>query len=214
MKTTHVLALATVAVMAAAASADYTGLLVEESTDAAADALGLAVVDVYATFDNAADEILTATALGVTTTDLNGFWQHPLGSDLAPLDSLIALDSTLAYDSFVTVGAASTSLIPGAFTVDVDSLAFNNVGLLNGTWASLPGNPDAFAGGDSRVLLARLTVNQGEDVSGMISVSWANGGPPSIEIPESFAYSTVPAPGALALLGLAAGLGRGRRRRA
>lgn len=213
MKSTTILSLSAIALISAAASADYTGLLVQESTDAGADALGLAVVDIYATFDNAGDEILTSTAIGVTTTDINGFWQHPMGTDLAPLDALIAIDNTLAYDSFVTVGAASTGMIPGAFTVDVDSAAFNNIGLLNGTWASLPGNPDAFAGGDSRVLLARLTVSQGEAVSGMISVSWANGGPPSIELPESFAFQTVPAPGALALLGLAVGCGRSRRRR-
>ncbi|MCA9289607.1 MAG: hypothetical protein KDA25_00670 [Phycisphaerales bacterium] len=218
MKRTLPALAATTAVLAVAmnASAGYTGLATEEMTNAESLGLGIAVIDLYATFSNPADSVLTMTSLGITTTDAAGFWQHPLGGVLAPMDALIPGTPALAYDSFVTAGTHTTIGAPSAFSVDVNASLFNTGGVLTGTWSAMPMSPFAVAGGDLRVLIARLSVTAGESISGTMLVNWKDGvtGAPGIGQPEFFQVATVPAPGAAALLGCAGAFGRRRRRRA
>ena len=121
-------------------------------------------------------------------------------------------------DSYLTIGdqlstpnSSETSASPGFLADNAD--AFGQ--LVNGssfTWENNGGyfdsNPGTGVFGTGPVVIAQLTVPAGADVTfgGTASFNNASGDLTS----QSFSYTTVPAPGALALLGLA-GLGRRRR---
>jgi MYXO-CTERM domain-containing protein len=65
----------------------------------------------------------------------------------------------------------------------------------------------------TRVLLMQLVVNTGDHVQGTIGLVWSGGALAGSQVASGLSFTTVPAPGALALLGLA-GLVGSRRRRA
>jgi MYXO-CTERM domain-containing protein len=76
-----------------------------------------------------------------------------------------------------------------------------------------PGAPQSQQDADGRVLMMQLTVNQGTDIKGQINLGWNDlvfGG--SGEEFVTFSTQTLPAPGAIALLGLAGLVGTRRRR--
>ena len=117
-------------------------------------------------------------------------------------------------DSYLTIGgqADDTSSSPGFLADNIDGSGQ----LVNGTsftWENNGGyfdsNPGtgAFDSG-SGILVAQLTVASGEDITFGGTASF-NGDGGALTF-ASFSVTTVPAPGALALLGLA-GLGRRRR---
>ena len=117
-------------------------------------------------------------------------------------------------DSYLTIGgqASDTSSSPGFLADNIDGSGQ----LVNGssfTWENNGGyfdsNPGtgAFDTG-SGILVAQLTVAAGEDITFGGTASF-NGDGGALTFAE-FSVTTVPAPGALALLGLA-GLGRRRR---
>jgi MYXO-CTERM domain-containing protein len=126
---------------------------------------------------------------------------------------------TMAGDSYLTIGGQGmeTSFSPG-FLEDngVGDPALGNYHVVRGssfTWANNGGYFDSNPGSGafdtgSGVLIAQLTVASGEDITftGTASFNNADG---NLSF-ANFAVTTVPAPGALALLGLA-GLGRRRR---
>ena len=147
---------------------DYTGLsfeLVEENTTAD----GFDTYRVYANFMDPAAQLVAVyglldTALTLTTT--GSFYQDPLGGPLATATNplLFSTFPDLAYDSWVTIGAADNS-----GTVDVIGVDFvpfeaggnltidDNVG---GTWYILPDlEPTAFPDADGRVLVGQFTTD-------------------------------------------------------
>ena len=121
-----------------------------------------------------------------------------MGSDINPV--FFAVDSTLAYDSWLTIGSESSSQEPVSSIGMTNAFAEFNAGngfVLNspagGSWyMSAPGsNPLAVAGEDGRVLLAQFTVADDEagepgDVSGTWNMQWRQGGTSSMENRELY----------------------------
>ncbi len=217
-------------VMGVSAHADYTGIQWAEVDQGQPE--GIRVYQVYATFDNPDDRLLgiigdANNPLSIFTDSPGGFHQTgaaQLGSDLAPAATFTAIFPELLYDSFVTIGLGAgydgentTGLTPGWF--DLVSPGFNstgNIGPAAEGWFN--GNPDNTQGapdGDGLVMIAQLSVNAGSasfiDGSSLV-VGWNDAGGNTVQTPDNF-FIPVPAPGALALLGLA-GLAGTRRRRA
>ncbi len=155
-----------------------------------------------------------------------GFWNWNAGEDTSlstgfPYDD----DPNAALaDTYLTIGLRSgsyadggdaASFIPGSAGVLADS------GILNGTgsitedfvYLALPDHEQSFPV-EGRVLVLSIATFQGEHASGSWNLQWVNteeggGGGGYVAGAE---WTTIPAPGALALLGLA-GLASGRRRR-
>lgn len=181
-------------VLTASVSADVVGLVTEKKTDPGVPE-GLSVCNVYVQVDDPADKLLSAGSSQISTDDPLGFWQHELGSDIAPLQALIdQVDATLAFDSFVTIGLKAAPEGGGANSTDPDwnTCAFNCLeappcdpgpeaepgvcgeavgGWFNSNPTNTQGDPD----GDLRVLIAQFTVNQGSTVTGLVTV-WINTG--------------------------------------
>ena len=123
--------------------------------------------------------------------------------------AFVALFPSIAYDSFVTIGLTDNAN-NALNNIGIDFTGFAAGGTLstdNGTWFVTPDDAQGNESG-GRVLLGRFTIDggalvgsislQGRDASGTV---WSADG-----------VTWVPAPGALALLGLA-GLAVRRRRK-
>ena len=173
---------------------------------------------VFLNFTSPADKLLAIngdvdggySALSYSGGELyNVLFAGVLGDDFGEYQNF----PTMVGDSYLTIGgqADDTHSSPGF-------LADNNDGfqLVNGssfTWENNGGYFDSDPGSGafdtgSGVLVAQLTVASGEDITfgGTASFNNAAGDLTSV----AFSVTTIPAPGALALLGLA-GLGRRRR---
>ena len=222
-----------VALLGSSAMAAITGVSIEAFvgdgwTDNGYDTGALSTYRLYANFDGMDDDgVLSAFGISGVPASANSwdgsFHNDPLGGLTAPLDLRGAGLWSNQWDTYVTIGkdtqaGDATSLSPG-FETETNGLASNwvseNVG-----WFVTPDDPQSIAvervdqNGDTvySVFLAQFTVaNSGDgndaDVYGTISVLARDG----IEY-QSYGYSTAtPAPGVLALLGLAGLAGRRRR---
>ena len=164
----------------------------------------------------------------------SGFYNNVLGGNLPASQELLTVDPNLEYDTFLTIGEA-----PGDFSqVDGPTAQFapdtgldmasagpnimsgpgvsggqgDGLGALFITPADEAGIPDD----DGRVLIGRFTVQAGEHVSAGFNVDWNDFQGVGLGDGAGSGYftaTTIPAPGALALLGVA-GLAARRRRRA
>ena len=216
MKFKLVPALAGALCVSATATADLTGLTTEVKIDDATEANGLFVCNVYANFDGDGDRLLSIGFADVTSST-GAFWQHQLGLDTAPLDFLIPIDPLVAYDSFVSIGVKVNVGGTDGTTPDPDfnSSMFNNDGHLVGGWFN--NNPDNGQGDpvNLQVLIAQLVIqNPGanDSIGGSLTVFWKDGDDGMIIGSDVSFNHPVPAPGALALLGIAGLAGRRRRR--
>jgi len=208
-------------ILAAPTNAAFTGL----STETRTNAFGIDVVSLYADFDQVADQLtaIAGTPLSPLSISVIGgtFYQHAGGSDRAPLDALVALTPSLAYDTFVTIGVEL--LGPTGQSEDLSftlptwpGFGPSSLTTISSGWLALPGsaqnNPfnPAFVAGDGRILIAQLATTDGSAFEGSMLVQSITGGLPSMTY-ASFSH-VVPTPGTLVLLGLA-GLATRRRRR-
>ncbi len=156
-------------------------------------------------------------ALEIYTSDGSSFYQNAFGGDTSTQinSALFGVFPSLAYDSFVTIGLLdsgnSNALLLAGFADGGGFGDFNTAGYLgtsNGSWLVTPddaqGNPV-----NGRVLIGQFTTNDGVDVLGQVNLqgSGADG-----ETYQVVGATWVPAPGALALLGIAGMAGRRRRR--
>ena len=229
---TAIAALGGVMFIAAGANAAFVGVGWSEvdNTNAGAESIDR-TIDVWAEFDHSLDELnaVAGTVLNRLSISVIGgtFYQQAFGTDNAPGSALVAAFPSLAFDTFVTIGAlvddSATTLTPGWPGFGASELGgsqdLNNDGQADGdnmVWSVTPETPQGIAGNSAgnRVVLARLSANAfgpaGVDFEGSFSIQgFADGN----LLAEDVAFSTVPAPGALALLGLA-GLAGTRRRRA
>jgi len=192
--------------------------------------LALDTYRVYAQF-NAADAVLAAgdlfiggTVLNLSTDDTTFFnsvgafgnngLQKP--TDFTVIPGIAGYGGQ--WDSYLSIDAlGSVSLAPGLTTalgataMGMGGLVGNSFAVDNSGWSTTPaGNNTIFNAGSGfhESLIMQLTVSEGKHVWGddiVITTSTANTGP--------FAFHSLPAPGALALLGLAGLTGSGRRRR-
>jgi MYXO-CTERM domain-containing protein len=220
-------------ILSGSADAAYVGLSTQLHSTVSINGVSHDVYRVYANFTSALDQLTVVSGSGaagpITISQLNaagngpgsGFYNDALGGLLAPNPAFFPFAPSLQWDSFVTIGAAvgpqpapdATSLSPGFVG-----------GLITGTgttaadsaWFVTPDAPQSIAGADLSVMMAQLTVQSGQHVAGTVNISGvtaaiAGGGQSFTANGQTF--SSIPAPGALALLGLA-GLVGSRRRRA
>ena len=229
-------------VVTATSSAEVTGCWYQGSYVDAVDFTGSPdfggyVIDVWLSSNDATDTVLNTfnvnieNSLGATTyyqSFTGGTW---LPNNLGPPFETEALKHA---DSFVSMGGRDTNADSAYVDGAVVQMNANGTGLdpnFGGTTAGAPGedagwynsNPENYIGApvdlgttteDLRVFIGRFSLDgvQDFDISGVVSVTWNNGiGTPGHQL-ENIDILEIPAPGALALLGLA-GLATRRRNR-
>ncbi len=186
----------------------------------------LIVVNVYANFDRPGEDFMQAVAgteLAPMLIQVIGgtFYNHALGTDRAPLTSLVATYPSLAFDSFVTIGVKAvgdkgqpfdlmtiTPDFPVGITGTSLSTTLSGWAITPGSGADDPFNPDYFAG-DGRVLIGQFSTADGFAIGGTFLIQYVSNGRFESSVVSFFA---VPTPGALALLGVAGLIGTRRRR--
>ncbi|MCH2142032.1 MAG: hypothetical protein MK077_03425 [Phycisphaerales bacterium] len=208
--------------LATAATAGVTGISIDSLGDTGNGVTYQVFVDM--TDDTRIDAVFgnSQGTLSIGLADASmSFYQNLYGNALSTGNNpmFYPLAPSLEYDSFVTIGALDASGNPygsnSLLDIGIDFSGFEAGGGIetdNGSWFVTPaddqGNPI-----DGRVLIGQFTVVGGSgdgyaDLTGFINVqgSDANGGF------QEYGLNWIPAPGALALLGVAGLAGRRRRR--
>ena len=207
MKTSLIVSgLALSAGIAASAHAEFTGFTVESMGMVG----GRDVYQVYANFNAPTDIILNVLKHNVTAGDMSGVLHNDFGGG-SWNPTLTLLPDQVANDSFVTISgltgvAASTNLDP-SFGTGAGSAIPTNAGWFNAN----PGT-NIVVGAAGRVMIMQVALAAGNaGYTASLEVGYKESASATTPLFGSGSY-TIPAPGALALLG-AAGL-MGRRRRA
>ena len=201
----------------AGAMADYTGL----SWDIVSLEDEMFTVRLYADFDAATDEL--DAVFGDAENDLyitstNGFYQNDFGgatsADINP--ALYNAFPSLVRDSWVTIGLED-QVGNNMLNIGIDFADFEDNGgdiwTDNGTWFATPDDAQVLAGADLRVMIGQFTM-LGLDsfVSGVLNIQGKHGDFETFQERDiEFVFPMPPAPGTLALLGIA-GLAQRRRK--
>jgi MYXO-CTERM domain-containing protein len=219
--------LAGTVVLASSASASFTGYVFDSYAN---DSMTHAIIDVYAQFDDANDTVLNvfnsmiSTSTGVafnhndfnTLSGLAGAWNVVQSGNIPGVVNA-------SIDSFVLIGGViggtnTTSLDP-SFDPSTGGSVPTNAGWFNSNPPNLQGRVDA---GSLRTWVARFVI-EGTNASVNLNFAANLGYNQGLGTPAQFAYDNgqgsgpmtsvafVPAPGAIALLGLAGLAGRRRR---
>ena len=231
---TYALGLGLASLVAATASADITGAYVVGYSVTATDFDGSAVTvniqDLYLSSDNGADVALNVFNYSASDTAADSYFQSFTGTGWQPTNLGGPFDTPALRlaDSFVTIGGfAQNTIAPeqapdaGAGTGLDPNFGGNSAaapgaeaGWYNGSPPSLNGQVGAVPETDGNliglgVLVGRFaTIGESDLIGGTLEVTWNQGlGTPG----EQAGFTITPAPGALALLGLA-GLANRRRR--
>ena len=216
-------------ILTASSGAGFTGV----TATGKPNPFGIYVCNVYAQFDNPGNDWMQAVAgtpaTPISITVVGGtFWNHPEGGDTAPDSALFGLFSSLAYDTFVTIGVKATGPLgqPADNTIFVNipvPIAGTSIYTSSASWAVFPfepqGNPfDPINSydGNGRVLIGQFSTTNGTGIVGTFLVQYLSDGVVTATV-ESFEHF-IPMPGALGMLGLAglwpsARSGRGPRSR-
>ena len=204
-------------VLAGTATADYTGLSYEiAAVDGVADTW---TARIYANFSDANDQLNAVYGDAdnpMLVTSSGGFYQNAFGGNTSGAinPALYAAFPSLVYDSWATIGLEdNVGNAMGDIGIDwSDFEAGGSIATDNGTWFTTPADAQSLAGAGMRVMIAQLTT-MGHDsvISGHVSLQGKTAaGDTWVSLNDEFAYA-LPAPGALALLGLAGVAGRRRR---
>jgi MYXO-CTERM domain-containing protein len=218
-KSTLSLTIVAGSLIASSAMADYTGLTSVNSDNGD----GTWTAQIYANFSAATDELDAVfgdaqNALSISTSGM--FYQNALGGATSQSinPALIPLFPSLALDSWVTIGL-SDQTDNAMLNIGIDFTDFNAGGSIstdNGSWFATPDDPQVLAGADLRVLVGQFTMmGMDDNVSGVLNLQGKAGDFETFQARDQafdFAYGMVPAPGALALLGLAGVASRRRRK--
>jgi len=216
--------------LAGVATAGFNGMAFE-AVDNEGNGAGGDTYRIYAMMDmgDRLDAVAGNSEQNLSLTTTGTFYQNASGgaTSLAINSAFFDFVPSLEWDSYVTIGALYSNGEP------FDSNNMNDVGMdwsnfetggdleaNNGTWFVTPDQAQGEAiahaglGGDYGVLIAQVTVMDGGEIAGTFSGllqgktaagdTWQEG-------VNGFEYGAVPAPGALALLGLAGLAGRRRR---
>ena len=215
------------AALAATASADYTGAVQMGYSVTAADFGGaevsVYVVDVYMESNDSADTLLNVYNWNTVAGAPASFFQSFTGTGWAPTNLGGPFDTAAlqSADSFVTIGGFGADALqtPGAgagsgldpnFGGNNAAAPGVDAGWYNGSPPSLNGAVMTYNSGVTGTLIGRFTSLDGEfSLEGTtFEATWNQGlGTPG----QQAGFTVVPAPGALALLGLAGIAGRRRR---
>ena len=173
--------------IAGVASGDFTGFdsvqtVVSQDGWQEADPRSLVIVDIYATFDNAGDQLLAVSgnvdnALSIATTDGSGFYQSPGSVDLTDTlnSALFGITPSLAADSWVTI-TNTDQTDNNLLNIGIDFAGFNNgdgLDTANGAWLVTQDDLPQGAPVDGAVLIGRFTVAAGSTVSGSVNITIA-----------------------------------------
>ena len=202
---------------ATGAMADYTGL----TSDVSFNIDGTWTSRIYANFTAETDELDAVYGdanheLLVTSTA--GFF-NATGTGATAMDNNNAFWSifpSMEWDSMVSIGMTHSASGGTMSNIGIDFTDFNAGGDIvtnNGSWYSTPDQPNVLAGADLRVLLGQFTMyGLGSSVSGVINLQGKVGDFETFVVEDVAFYYEAPAPGAIALLGLAALASRRRRK--
>ena len=208
-------------ILTAAASAGYAGLSADIMSHSGTNVLGqswdVQVVQLYVDLENAGDRVDSVfgsadNELVIGTT--GSFYQVAAGGDssLQINAALFAVYNSLRHDTFVTIGkldSAGDALLVQA----VDFSNFNSeVSTSNGTWTVTPDDAQGNGNADNRVIIGQFSFAAGtggvDSMYGNVNLQGKNADGTTWQVTDKW----LPAPGALALLGLAGIAGRRRRR--
>jgi hypothetical protein len=203
--------------IAGSAMADYTGLTFEGVDNGD----GTWTARIYANFTAATDEldaVFGDSQDSLSISSSGGFYQNALGgaTSLSINPALIPLFPSLAFDSWVTIGLEDMTG-NNMLTIGIDYADFEaggNIMTDNGSWFATPDDPQVLAGADLRVMVGQFTM-YGIDshVSGVLNLQGKVGDFETFQARgQAFDFVLIPAPGALALLGLAGVVSRRRRK--
>ena len=208
-------------IMTAVSDAGFTGV----TTTSKPNPFGLLVVNVYANFDRPGEDFMVAVA-GTPAQPLlvqvegGVFYNSPFGNDSAPSPGLITVYPSLAFDTFVSIGkktsAGDATLIsPGWPVAGIVGSIFTTD---QSGWVVTPNSPQANPfdpansfPGNGQVLIAQFTTAGGTEIHGTLLLKFVSNGVAGLQAYVGF--TSIPAPGALALLGAAGLIGTRRRRR-
>lgn len=216
-KSTLSLTIVAGSLIASSAMADYTGLT-SVNVD---NGDGTWTAQIYANFSAATDELDAVfgdaqNALSISTSGM--FYQNALGGATSTSinPALIPLFPSLALDSWVTIGL-SDQTDNAMLNIGIDFAGFEAGGSIstdNGSWFATPDDPQVLAGADLRVLVGQFTMmGMDDNVSGVLNLQGKAGDFETFQArDQAFDFSMIPAPGALALLGLAGVVSRRRRK--
>ena len=208
-------------ILASTASAGYSGLVAEEFNQSGTNVLGtswdLTIVRLYAQLENAGDRLDAVYGSGDNPMYINTsgeFYQNAAGgnSSLQINGALFGVYNSLEYDTFVTIGkldSAGDALLVQA--VDFSNFG-SEVSTSNGTWTVTPDDAQGIGDGDNRVIIGQFSFAAGtgglDSMDGLVNMQGKNADGSNWTALNQW----VPAPGALALLGLAGIAGHRRRR--
>ena len=211
-KTTLTIAVTSVGTLLAvgSASADFQGFSIDEVENGMA---GLTTYRVYADLE-AGDQLDTVFGDGVDElliTSTTSFYQNQFGGYGTPSAALFDFFPSLEFDSFVTIGLLDDAG-DAMLNIGIDWTDFEDNGgdiwTDNGTWFATPDEPQVFEDG-GRVIIGQFTSDG--DVTGTVSLHGKNEDLTNWQH-RSVTFSTIPAPSAIALLGLAGVAARRRRK--
>ena len=193
------------------ASADFTGMQYEAVENGMS---GLTTWRIYVGVDAGGelDAVYGDEFNALSVSSDGGFYQNAVGGWGTPNAALFGFFPSLEFDSFVTIGllddAGDNMLSIGIDYADFE--AGGSISTDNGTWFATPADAQVLEV-NGRVLVGQFTVGDSDHVFGSMNFqgknadgsNWTSGG---------VLFDTAPAPGALALLGLA-GIAARRRRK-
>ena len=207
-------------ILSETASGGFVGI----TTTSKPNDFGLLVVNVYAVFDRPGEDWMTKVA-GTPMNPLlikveNGtFYNHASGMDFnqPPSPALIAAFPELAFASFLTIGkktldGSDLTITPGMLLIAGSVWGFDDAG-----WAVTPENPQSNpfdpgnVGDGGQILIAQFSTLTGTEIHGTLFLQFTSNGVAGVQALVGF--TSIPAPGALALLGAAGMVGLRRRRR-
>ena len=171
-------------VMAAPIGVEFEKTVVDQTGWLTPDARNLVRMDVYLTFDNAADHLNAVDGkpmpanLVLSTSDPSGFFQSANGNENTTANRNAAQESiwpSMAADSWVTIGLTDQTG-NAMLDIGIDFTDFNSGGLLlisNGAWFVTPDESQGTATG-GRVLIGRLTYAAGYALSATINFQYVD----------------------------------------